>query len=163
MGNVIESDLYRRKGKAISNFKQTLPLPQSDIAQQVLKDPYNFGFLSLDKEYREKELEQGLMDHLQTFLRPISLTFLPSKGTTQIENFNHEWRSVDFPSFLEECYALQSNMKEACLFRGHRKSERLIDSTFARNLKKEQGVEVAQRYSDDLINDVNHQPYFSSI
>ena len=64
----IESDLYRRKGKAISNFKQTLPLPQSDIAQQVLKDPYNFGFLTLDKEYREKELEQGLMDHLQNFL-----------------------------------------------------------------------------------------------
>lgn len=64
----IESDLYRRKGKAITNFKQTLPLPQSDIAQQVLKDPYNFGFLALDGEYRERELEQGLMDHLQKFL-----------------------------------------------------------------------------------------------
>ncbi|NDD59352.1 MAG: DUF1016 family protein, partial [Chlamydiae bacterium] len=64
----IESDLYRRKGKSITNFKQTLPLPQSDIAQQVLKDPYNFGFLALDGEYRERELEQGLMDHLQKFL-----------------------------------------------------------------------------------------------
>ena len=38
------------------------------MAQQALKDPYNFGFLALDKEFREKELEQGLMDHLQTFL-----------------------------------------------------------------------------------------------
>lgn len=64
----IEANLYKRKGKAITNFKQALPMPQSDLAQQVLKDPYNFGFLSLDKEHREKELEQGLMDHLQKFL-----------------------------------------------------------------------------------------------
>ena len=64
----IKSDLYKRQGKAITNFEQALPAPQSDMAGQVTKDPYNFSFLALDKKYREKELEQGLMDHLQKFL-----------------------------------------------------------------------------------------------
>lgn len=64
----IGSDLYSRQGKAITNFKNTLPMPQSDLAEQTLKDPYNFSFLSLERKYRERELEQGLMDHLQKFL-----------------------------------------------------------------------------------------------
>jgi predicted nuclease of restriction endonuclease-like (RecB) superfamily len=64
----IESDLYSRQGKAITNFKQKLPAIQSDLAEQVIKDPYNFSFLALDKKHREQELEQGLMDHIQKFL-----------------------------------------------------------------------------------------------
>ncbi|OGI09947.1 MAG: hypothetical protein A2Y40_01785 [Candidatus Margulisbacteria bacterium GWF2_35_9] len=64
----IELDLYKRQGKAVTNFKQTLLLTQSDLAEQVLKDPYNFSFLALDKKHREKELEQGLIDHIQKFL-----------------------------------------------------------------------------------------------
>jgi predicted nuclease of restriction endonuclease-like (RecB) superfamily len=64
----IESDLYKRRGKAISNFKQTLPAAQSDLAEQILKDPYNFSFLALDTKHREQELEQGLIDHVQKFL-----------------------------------------------------------------------------------------------
>jgi predicted nuclease of restriction endonuclease-like (RecB) superfamily len=46
----IEGELYRRQGKALTNFGQTLPAPQSDLAQQLLKDPYNFDFLTLTKE-----------------------------------------------------------------------------------------------------------------
>lgn len=64
----MESDLYRRQGKAITNFKETLPEIQSDLAEQALKDPYNFSFLALDKKYRESDLEQGLIDHIQKFL-----------------------------------------------------------------------------------------------
>lgn len=64
----IESDLYSRQGKAITNFKKTLPKSQSDLAVQMMKDPYNFSFLSLDKDHREKELEKGLVDHIQRFL-----------------------------------------------------------------------------------------------
>lgn len=64
----IETDLYGRQGKAIHNFQNTLPRPQSDLAQQMLKDPYNFSFLALDQKYREQELEQGLIDHIQNFL-----------------------------------------------------------------------------------------------
>jgi predicted nuclease of restriction endonuclease-like (RecB) superfamily len=64
----VENDLYHREGKAITNFKVALPTPQSDLAQQSLKDPYVFDFLTLHKEYLEKDLEDGLVKHIQKFL-----------------------------------------------------------------------------------------------
>ena len=64
----IESDLYSRQGKAITNFKATLPEPNSDLAEQTLKDPYNFDFLTIDEKAREREIEHGLMAHIQKFL-----------------------------------------------------------------------------------------------
>lgn len=64
----IDSNLHKRQGKALTNFKASLPEPQSDIVEQTIKDPYIFDFLALDKKHRERELEQGLMDHLQRFL-----------------------------------------------------------------------------------------------
>lgn len=64
----IENDLYRREGKAITNFKAALPAPQSDLAQQSLKDPYVFDFLTLHKEHLEKDLEEALVKHIQKFL-----------------------------------------------------------------------------------------------
>ncbi len=64
----IENNLYRREGKAITNFKTTLPAPQSDLAQQTIKDPYVFDFLTLHKEHLEKDLEDGLVNHIQKFL-----------------------------------------------------------------------------------------------
>lgn len=51
----IESRLYERQGSAVTNFSQTLPKPQSDLAQQLIKDPYNFDFLTLGKEAQERE------------------------------------------------------------------------------------------------------------
>ncbi|HME06995.1 MAG TPA: PDDEXK nuclease domain-containing protein [Bryobacteraceae bacterium] len=71
----IESGLYRRQGKAQTNFTRTLPAPQSELAQQVLKDPYNFDFLTLSQHAREKELESGLLDHLQKFLLELGVGF----------------------------------------------------------------------------------------
>lgn len=59
----IESGLYQREGKAITNFEATLPAPQSDLAIQMLKDPYNFDFLMLRERHDEKELEAALTDH----------------------------------------------------------------------------------------------------
>ena len=53
----IESGLHRRQGKAITNFDRALPSPQSDLAQEVTKDPYNFDFLTLGKEAHERDLE----------------------------------------------------------------------------------------------------------
>ncbi len=64
----IENDLYRRQGKAITNFKTSIPAPLSDLAQQTLKDPYVFDFLTLDKEHLEKGLEDALVNHIQKFL-----------------------------------------------------------------------------------------------
>lgn len=60
----IESGLYLREGKAINNFKATLPAVQSDLAQQTLKDPYIFDFLTLSSNYNERDLEQGLIEHI---------------------------------------------------------------------------------------------------
>jgi predicted nuclease of restriction endonuclease-like (RecB) superfamily len=71
----IESDLYARQGKAISNFAGTLPAPQSDLAQQSLKDPYVFDFLTLHDEAVERELETGLVDHIQKFLLELGAGF----------------------------------------------------------------------------------------
>ena len=64
----IKSDLYNREGKAITNFQQTLPAANSDMAQQSLKDPYIFDFLTLHQKHLERDIEQGLIDHIQKFL-----------------------------------------------------------------------------------------------
>lgn len=71
----IESGLYDREGKALTNFSQTLPQPQSDLAQQIIKDPYNFDFLTLTKNYNERELEIGLLDHITKFLLELGAGF----------------------------------------------------------------------------------------
>ncbi|MGE3556313.1 MAG: YhcG family protein [Candidatus Obscuribacterales bacterium] len=64
----VDSGLIDREGKAVSNFKITLPAPQSDLAQQTLKDPYNLDFLALRQHHDERELEDGLSQHIQKFL-----------------------------------------------------------------------------------------------
>ena len=71
----IEAGLYQRQGKAITNFTKTLPAPQSDLAQQLLKDPYNFDFLTLSKDASERELETGLVEHIQKFLLELGTGF----------------------------------------------------------------------------------------
>jgi predicted nuclease of restriction endonuclease-like (RecB) superfamily len=71
----MESDLYRRLGEATTNFDRVLPPSQSDLAQQMLKDPYNFSFLSLSKEVQERELERSLVDHIRDFLLELGVGF----------------------------------------------------------------------------------------
>ena len=71
----IKSDLYSRQGKAITNFQRTLPAPQSDLAQQLLKDPYNFDFLTLATDAHEREAEAGLMAHIRQFLLELGVGF----------------------------------------------------------------------------------------
>lgn len=71
----IESELYSRQGKAVTNFKATLPNPDSDLATQILKDPYNFDFLTMDEKAREREIEKGLMTHIQKFLLELGQGF----------------------------------------------------------------------------------------
>jgi predicted nuclease of restriction endonuclease-like (RecB) superfamily len=71
----IESGLYHRQGKATTNFENTLPKPQSELAQQLLKDPYNFDFLSLGKEALERDLEKSLIEHIRDFLLELGVGF----------------------------------------------------------------------------------------
>ena len=61
----IEQGAHARAGKALTNFAATLPQPQSDLAQQTLKDPYLFDFLALGPAASEHDLEQGLVEHVQ--------------------------------------------------------------------------------------------------
>lgn len=71
----VESGLYHRQGRAISNFPRTLPAPQSELAQQVLKDPYTFDFLSLGPQAQERDLERGLLAHVRAFLLELGKGF----------------------------------------------------------------------------------------
>jgi len=71
----IETNLYKRQGKAISNFKQTLPKQDGDLAQQLLKDPYSFDFLTLSTKAKEKDLEQKLIDNITRFLLELGKGF----------------------------------------------------------------------------------------
>ncbi len=71
----IETNLYKRQGKAVTNFKNTLPQPESDLAQQLLKDPYNFDFITLSEKAKEKDLENKLIEHLTAFLLELGKGF----------------------------------------------------------------------------------------
>ena len=71
----IESGLYHRQGKAATNFSRTLPAAQSELAQQVVKDPYNFEFLTLAKQAHELDLERALILHLRDFLLELGVGF----------------------------------------------------------------------------------------
>ncbi len=71
----IETRLIEREGSAITNFASTLPNPLSDLAQQTLKDPYIFDFLSLGKEHNERELENALIEHITRFLLELGAGF----------------------------------------------------------------------------------------
>ncbi len=71
----IESGLHLRQGKAITNFDEQLPAPQSDLANTLLKDPYIFGFLGLEEEAQEREIERALVAHLRDFLLELGVGF----------------------------------------------------------------------------------------
>lgn len=71
----VESQLYYRQGVATTNFLKTLPQPQSELAQQVLRDPYNFDFLSLGDVAQERDLENALVNHIRDFLLELGVGF----------------------------------------------------------------------------------------
>ena len=71
----IDSGLYKRQGKADTNFSRTLPKPQSELAQQLFKDPYNFDFINLGKEAQERDLERALIERIRDFLLELGVGF----------------------------------------------------------------------------------------
>lgn len=73
--NFLDTDLYEREGKALSNFSMLLPEVESDFAQQLIKDPYHFEFLQLNEKYSEKELKDELMSKLSQFLLELGKGF----------------------------------------------------------------------------------------
>ncbi len=71
----IKSNLFSRQGEALTNFELTLPDPQSDLAQSLLKSEYNLEFLELKEKAHERELEQALVNHMQKFLLELGVGF----------------------------------------------------------------------------------------
>jgi len=71
----IETGLYERQGKALTNFSATLPTPQSDLARQLIKDPYNFGFIGLGTDISERQLEDSLVNRIKDFLMELGKGF----------------------------------------------------------------------------------------
>ena len=71
----IKSGLYARQGKSITNFHATLPKPQADLANELLKDPYIFDFLTLENDVQELELERQLTQYITKFLLELGAGF----------------------------------------------------------------------------------------
>ena len=71
----IESGLQERSGAAVTNFTQSLPAPQSDLARESLKDPYRFDFLGLTEASQEREIENALVQHVTDFLMELGAGF----------------------------------------------------------------------------------------
>lgn len=73
--NFLDTDLYQRQGKAITNFSKTLPEPHSELAQQLTKDPYQFDFLTISERYKEKELKDALVSNITRLLMELGTGF----------------------------------------------------------------------------------------
>lgn len=86
--NQIASNFYQRKGKAITNFKNTLSNPQSELATETLKDPYKLDFLDLQEKILEKDLEKQLVNHITSFLLELGagFSFVGQQVPIKIEN-----------------------------------------------------------------------------
>lgn len=88
----IESGLYQRQGDAITNFDRTLPKPDSDLAQQLIKDPYSLDFLTLGEEAMERDLERGLVEHIRDFLMELGTGFAFVGSQYSLEVSGKEYR-----------------------------------------------------------------------
>ena len=88
--NFLDTDLYERQGKAVSNFKSTLPDVNGDLAQQLIKDPYCFDFARLTDRYNEKELKDALVKNIEIFLMELGNGFAYMGREFRIEVGNSE-------------------------------------------------------------------------
>ena len=75
LASMIKSRVHLRHGAAVTNFASRLPASQSELAEQLLKDPYIFDFLTLEEPFHERELETGLVRHLEKFLLELGQGF----------------------------------------------------------------------------------------
>lgn len=73
--NFMDTGLYEREGKALTNFTRTLPDETSDLAQELTKDPYNFAFTGITKPYNERILKDALLANISQFLLELGTGF----------------------------------------------------------------------------------------
>ncbi len=72
---MIKSKVHERQGTSVNNFETRLPSPQSELVRQLIKDPYIFDFLTIEEPFHERELETGLVQHLEKFLLELGSGF----------------------------------------------------------------------------------------
>jgi len=103
----IKSGLYARQGKAITNFTSTLPEPNSDLAQQTLKDPYVFDFLQLTEDYKERDIENQIMRHITRFLLELGkgFAFVGKQYNIQL-NQKEYFIDILFYNIPMQCYVV---------------------------------------------------------
>lgn len=105
--NFLDTDLYDRQGKAITNFDKVLPSAQSDLAQEMTKDPYNFDFLTIREGYDEKELKDALLGNVQKFLLELGMGFAFVGREYRLEVGNTEqFLDLLFYNINNHCYVV---------------------------------------------------------
>ena len=107
LANFLDTDLYERQGKAVSNFAATLPAPQGDLAQEITRDPYNFDFLAIRERYDERELKDALMDNITRFLLELGtgFAFVGREYRVQIGQ-SERWIDMLFYHIRLRCYVV---------------------------------------------------------
>ena len=88
----IKNNAHERQGGAVTNFATTLPEVHASLAQGLLKDPYLFDFLTLEEPFHERELETGLLGHIQKFLLELGVGFAFVGRQVPIEVSGKEYR-----------------------------------------------------------------------
>ncbi|MCE9583295.1 MAG: PDDEXK nuclease domain-containing protein [Planctomycetes bacterium] len=88
----IETRLHEREGKAVTNFARTLPPGRSDLAQQLLKDPYTFDFLTIEGDAKERKVEKSMMDNVQKLLLELGMGFSFAGRQVRFEVGGDEFR-----------------------------------------------------------------------
>lgn len=73
--NFLDTDLYERYGKSVNNFELSMPKEDGELSNELIKDPYIFNFLSIDKDYTEKELKDAIEANIQKFLIELGTGF----------------------------------------------------------------------------------------
>ncbi len=73
--NIMSTNLYERQGKAVSNFKRTIPDEDSDLAQEITRDPYDFAFTGITGRYNERKLKDALLNNITQFLLELGTGF----------------------------------------------------------------------------------------
>lgn len=105
--NFLDTKLFDRQGNAVTNFELTLPSVQSDLAQEITKDPYSFDFISLTQNYNEKELKDALMDNITAFLLELGSGFAFVGREYRIEIGNTEnFIDMLFYNIKLHCYVV---------------------------------------------------------
>ena len=103
----IKSNLYVRSGTSDNNFKSTLPSPQSDLAESIIKDPYNLEFLDIRGKFHERELEENLIDHIRKFLLELGqgFAFIGNQYHVELEGEDY-YMDLVFYHVKLKCYVV---------------------------------------------------------